>query len=156
MISFNFISKPVYTVFNFNKNLFKIWINEIALSENKKINVINYIFCTDDYLLNINKKYLKHNYYTDIISFDYSENNKLSGDIYISMDSIYDNSKIYNSNINDELLRVLSHGVLHYCGYKDKTPSEIQTMRYKEEEKISIFKNLIVSRETIKNKNNFN
>ncbi|MFY7810398.1 MAG: rRNA maturation RNase YbeY [Flavobacterium sp.] len=141
MISFNFISKPVYTVFNFNKPIFKNWIKQIILSENKKLGTIVFNFCTDDFLLEINKQYLNHNYYTDIISFDYSDGHILSGDIYISMDRIYDNSKHYQSDIFEELLRVLSHGILHFSGYKDKTETEILVMRAKEIEKIQLFKN---------------
>jgi rRNA maturation RNase YbeY len=141
MISFNFISKPVYTVFNFNKPIFKNWIKQIILSENKKLGTIVFNFCTDDFLLEINKQYLNHNYYTDIISFDYSDGYILSGDIYISMDRIYDNSKHYQSDIFEELLRVLSHGILHFSGYKDKTETEILVMRAKEIEKIQLFKN---------------
>jgi probable rRNA maturation factor len=141
MISFNFITKPVYTVFNFNRSNYKNWIKQIILSENKKLGTITYIFCNDDYLLSINKQYLNHNYYTDIISFDYSDSNKISGDIFISMDRIYDNSRLLNANIQEELLRVVSHGLLHFCGYKDKTEAEINTMRFKEEEKIKIFNN---------------
>jgi probable rRNA maturation factor len=141
MISFNFISKPVYTVFNFNRSNYKNWIKQIVLSENKKSGTITYIFCNDEYLLSINKQYLNHNYYTDIISFDYSNSNKISGDIFISMDRIYDNAKLLNTNIQEELLRVMSHGLLHFCGYKDKTESEKNTMRFKEEEKIKIFYN---------------
>jgi probable rRNA maturation factor len=154
MINFNFISTPVYTVFNFNKPLIKQWVKEIIISENKKKGTIIFNFCTDNQLLEINKKYLNHNYYTDIISFDYTENNKISGDIYISMDRIYDNSITFNTNIYNEMYRVLSHGILHFCGYKDKSEAESVTMRLKEEEKISKLYDLIVSRETIINKIN--
>jgi probable rRNA maturation factor len=141
MISFNFISKPVYTVFNFNRSIYKNWIKQIILSENKKLGTITFIFCNDEYLFSINKQYLNHNYYTDIISFDYSDSNKISGDIFISMDRIYDNAKLLNTNIQEELLRVVSHGLMHFCGYKDKTEAEKNTMRFKEEEKIKIFNN---------------
>lgn len=141
MISFNFITKPVYTVFNFNRSNYKNWIKQIILSENKKLGTITYIFCNDEYLLSINKQFLNHNYFTDIISFDYSDSNKISGDIFISMDRIYDNSRLLNTNIQEELQRVISHGVLHFCGYKDKTEAETHTMRFKEEEKIKIFYN---------------
>ena len=150
MINFNYISKPVYTVFNFNKPLIKKWIKEIILSENKKLGHIVFNFCNDEELLKLNKQYLKHNFYTDIISFDYSEDNKISGDIYISMDRVYDNSFTHKTiTIDNELYRVLSHGVLHFCGYKDKSEAESLTMRFKENEKINIIKNIIVSRETI-------
>lgn len=149
MISFNFISKPVYSVFNINRPLIKEWIIEIIKSENKKLGQIVFNFCNDEELLKINKQYLKHNFYTDIISFDYSIKNKISGDIYISMDRVYDNSFTHKTLTSDELYRVLSHGILHFCGYKDKTEAESFTMRIKENEKINIIKNIIVSRETI-------
>lgn len=149
MISFNFISKPVYSVFNINRPLIKEWIKEIIISENKKLGQIFFNFCNDEELLQINKQYLKHNFYTDIISFDYSNKNKISGDIYISMDRVYDNSFTHKTLTSDELYRVLSHGILHFCGYKDKTDAESFTMRIKENEKINIIKNIIVSRETI-------
>lgn len=141
MISFSFLSKPVYTVFTFNKSNFKYWIKEIIISENKSIGNISFIFCNDEHLLSINKQYLNHNYYTDIISFDYSTITKISGDIFISMDRVYDNSKLLNTNINEELLRVMSHGILHFCGYKDKSEAETHTMRFKENEKIKIYNN---------------
>lgn len=149
MISFNYISKPVYSVFNINRPLIKDWIKEIIISENKKLGQIVFNFCNDEELLKINKQYLKHNFYTDIISFDYSIKNKISGDIYISMDRVYDNSFTHKTLTSDELYRVLSHGILHFCGYKDKTEAESFTMRIKENEKINIIKNIIVSRETI-------
>ena len=150
MIKFNYTSKPVYTIFNFNTLLIKDWLKEIIASENKKLGTVVFNFCTDDQLLQINKQFLNHNFYTDIISFDYTKNNIISGDIYISMDRVYDNALFYNSKSN-ELYRVLSHGILHFCGYKDKTSAESQTMRFKEDEKINILNKLIVSRETINN-----
>ena len=98
MIKFYYISKPVYSVFIFDKTLIKLWIKNIVLSEKRKLGYIFFNFCTDSHLLSINQKHLKHNSYTDIISFDYSENNKINGEIYISMDRVYDNSFLYNTN----------------------------------------------------------
>lgn len=98
-----------------------------------EIQEINYIFCTDEYLLKINQDYLSHDYYTDIISFDHSINQTiLSGDIYISIDRVKENAAKFKVPFKSELHRVLIHGVLHYLGYKDKTKEEVQIMRSKE------------------------
>ena len=101
--------------------------------------VINYIFCSDDYLLDLNIKYLQHDFYTDILSFQMNDD-PIEGDIYISIDRVKDNAKQLNVAFDDELLRVISHGILHFLGYKDKTPEEQQEMRSKEDELIEILK----------------
>ena len=93
---------------------------------------INYIFCSDEYLLDINLEYLNHDTYTDIISFDYSVGKELHGDIYISIERVVDNAKDFNSEFIDELHRVMIHGILHYCGYKDKTEADETVMRKRE------------------------
>ncbi|MEG1498514.1 MAG: rRNA maturation RNase YbeY [Bacteroidales bacterium] len=95
----------------------------------KKSGEINYIFCTDEYLYKMNEAYLKHDTYTDIITFDYTEKNILSGDIFISIERIKENAKMFHVKQNDELNRVMVHGVLHLAGYKDKTPEEAKKMR---------------------------
>ena len=106
------------------------------------IGEINYILCSDAYLLDINKKYLNHDYYTDIISFQY-DNEIISGDIYISIDRVRDNAVEYGKSFSNELYRVLSHGILHFMGFKDKTSQDTAVMRAKEEEMIAfILKNL--------------
>lgn len=115
------------------------WISNILKSENKDEGKINYIFCDDEYLLQINQQYLNHDYYTDIISFDYTIGNEINGDIFISIDRVNDNAAEFNVSFHEELLRVLSHGVLHFCGYKDKTIEEETLMRNKEDEKIKMF-----------------
>ncbi|MFK7001486.1 rRNA maturation RNase YbeY [Flavobacterium oreochromis] len=115
------------------------WIKTVIESENKELNEINYIFCNDEYLLEINKQYLDHDYYTDVISFDYTENNLIAGDIFISIDRIKENAIDLGVSFDEELKRVIIHGVLHYCGYKDKTSSEEELMRLKEDEKIKMF-----------------
>lgn len=97
------------------------------------------IFCDDDYLLEINKQYLDHDTLTDIISFDYCIGDLISGDIFISIDRVKDNAQEYDVSFNNELLRVMSHGILHYCGYKDKTQEDQLLMRAKEQEKINMF-----------------
>lgn len=122
-----------------NEQLFSTWISSIIASENKTEGEISYVFCDDEYLLKINIEHLNHDFYTDIISFDYSVGNEISGDIFISIDRVKDNAIEYNTNFNDELLRVMSHGVLHYCGYKDKSEADSEAMRNKEDEKIKMF-----------------
>ncbi len=103
-------------------------------NENKKEGEINFIFCSDNYLLDMNKTYLKHDYFTDVITFDYCENEILSGDIFISIDRIKENAKLYNVSFNQELHRVMIHGLLHLVGYNDKTDEEQKEMTDKENE----------------------
>ncbi|TRO67377.1 rRNA maturation RNase YbeY [Christiangramia sabulilitoris] len=121
------------------ENDFRNWVEQVIESENKFIGDINFIFCDDDYLHDINLKYLNHDTYTDIISFDNSLGNTLHGDIYISTERVEENASNYNVNFIEELKRVIIHGVLHFCGYKDKTEREKETMRHMEEEKIKLF-----------------
>ncbi len=116
-----------------------IWIEGVIESEGKKLEEISYIFCNDDYMLDINMKYLDHDTYTDIISFDYSVGNILQGDIYISTERVEENSREFNVSFEEELRRVIIHGVLHLCGYKDKSEEESTFMRGKEEEKLKLF-----------------
>lgn len=109
------------------------WINNSIVEERKKLGDINYIFCSDPYLLEINQSSLNHDYYTDIITFDYCEENIVSGDLFISVDRVEDNAKSLGHTFIDELHRVMIHGVLHLCGYQDKSKKEEQTMREKED-----------------------
>ena len=135
MISFNYESdfklelEPVY----------EKWIQQIIISENKTEGELNFIFCDDECLLDINQRYLDHDYYTDIISFDYSLANELHGDIFISIDRVMENASTFNVSFQNELLRVMAHGILHYCGYKDKLEADSKEMRLKENEKIAMF-----------------
>jgi probable rRNA maturation factor len=122
-----------------NETLFSNWISAIIKSENKTEGDINYIFCDDNYLIAINQQYLNHDTLTDIISFDYSVGNELNGDIFISIERVLDNAKDFNTSFDDELKRVMAHGILHYCGYKDKTESDEIIMRSKEEDKMKMF-----------------
>lgn len=118
---------------------FDTWIKKVISSEEKQLGEINYIFCDDHYLYKINLKFLDHDTYTDIISFDNSEGDELNGDIFISTDRVTENAKEYNVDFSDELKRVTIHGILHLCGYGDKTESEAALMRQKEDEKIALF-----------------
>ena len=115
------------------------WLEEIILSEEKKLGDINYIFCDDDYLLQLNEQYLDHDTLTDIISFDYSVGNELHGDIYISIERVFDNALDFAVSTDEELRRVMAHGILHYCGFKDKEETDTALMRQKEDEKIAMF-----------------
>jgi len=122
-----------------DENRYADWISRVITSENKKEGEINYIFCDDDYLHQINVEYLNHDDLTDIISFDYSVGNELHGDIFISVERVRENAGDFKVSFDEELLRVMAHGVLHYAGYKDKAESDEKVMRQKEEEKMKLF-----------------
>ena len=109
------------------------WIKFVAESEVRKVGDINVIFCSDNYILDVNMKYLQHDYFTDIITFDYCEDDVLSGDLFISIDSVKDNALFYGNDFPDELSRVIVRGILHLIGYDDHTDSEQKTMRSKED-----------------------
>ncbi len=115
------------------------WVSRVIESELSFPSRIDYIFCDDEYLLSINQKYLDHDTYTDIITFDYSSGKQIEGDIFISVDRVKENAERYEVDFEDELLRVMAHGVLHLIGYGDKTKDEAEVMRAKEEKKIKMF-----------------
>ncbi|MDO4728184.1 MAG: rRNA maturation RNase YbeY [Bacteroidota bacterium] len=115
------------------------WIEKIIVSESKELGEINYIFCDDEYLHKINIEYLDHDTLTDIITFDYTQDDIISGDILISTERVMDNANDFKVSFEEELLRVMSHGILHLCGYKDKTEDESNLMRQKENEKMAWF-----------------
>ena len=115
-----------------HKRLNNSWLKLVAESEIKKLGNINIIFCSDNYILDVNVKYLGHDYFTDIITFDYCEKDILSGDLFISIDTVRDNAEFYKTEFNDELNRVIVHGLLHLIGYDDHTPEEQKIMREKE------------------------
>lgn len=108
------------------------WLEDIIVNEEKKLGKIQYIFCDDEYLLHVNRKYLQHDFYTDIITFDYVKGKKISGDIFVSLPRIKDNAVQLSTDENEELKRVLAHGILHLCGYKDKSEEEQTMMTEKE------------------------
>jgi rRNA maturation RNase YbeY len=135
MISFNY-----ETDFELDQEeLYQAWISRVILSEEKKEGDINYVFCDDAYLNKLNIEYLQHDTLTDVISFDYAVGNELHGDIFISVERVADNANDFGVSFSDELKRVIVHGVLHYCGYKDKDAADELKMRSKEEEKILMF-----------------
>ncbi len=125
---------------NIDSNI-SIWLEDLILSENKKPGDINYIFCDDEYLLKVNQDYLAHDYYTDIITFDYVKGKTISGDIFVSLPRILDNASTLSQDFESEFRRVLAHGLLHLCGYKDKTVEEESTMRQKEDFYINRYSN---------------
>lgn len=135
MINFNYENE-----FNLdNEDAIANWLSEVIVSEYKKEGEINYIFCDDEYLHKINLEYLNHDTLTDIISFDYSMGNELHGDIFISVERVQDNANDFKVSFDVELKRVMVHGVLHYCGYKDKGEEDERVMRSKEDEKLAMF-----------------
>ncbi|MFK8377514.1 rRNA maturation RNase YbeY [Capnocytophaga canimorsus] len=121
------------------ETVFQTWIEKIIASEEKELCELNYIFCDDNYLHQINVQYLDHDTLTDIITFDYTQEQTISGDIFISVERVADNAKDFDVDFQTELLRVMAHGVLHLCGYKDKSDAESNQMRSKEEEKMRLF-----------------
>ena len=136
MINFNYESDFSLP----DESHYSAWLSRVIESEGKTEGEINYIFCDDEYLHKINLEYLKHDDLTDIISFDYSLGNQLSGDIFISVERVSENAMEYRATPEEELKRVMSHGLLHFCGYKDKSATEAELMRNKEEEKMKLFK----------------
>ncbi len=120
------------------KRRYKNWLKTVAITENKKIGNIQYIFCEDNYLLNINQTYLQHDTYTDIITFDGVEGNTLHGDIFISVERVSENAGKYNVTFERELKRVMVHGLLHLCGYKDKKRADASKMRSKENDYLEL------------------
>ena len=130
----------VQTGFPFNNRLkTKAWIKQIIADHGKICGNISYIFTDDEQVLNVNKQYLNHDYYTDIITFDYVEKDIINGDIFISVDRVKDNAKMFNTTFDNELHRVIIHGVLHLLGFKDHSPKDEKIMRQKENESLEKF-----------------
>lgn len=142
MISFHLIDvkRP-----RFNSRQFKSALKSLILQEGFNVGSINLILCSDEHLLSVNKEYLDHDYYTDIITFDYVDDKLVSGDLYISIDRVRDNASSLGLDFASEFARVCAHGVLHLCGYKDKSPKDEKLMRTMENKYLPFFS---VSRET--------
>jgi probable rRNA maturation factor len=121
-----------------NRGNLRLWLNAAAKREKQKIGAVNYIFCSDKHLLSINKQYLNHNYFTDVITFQYDDSEGVSGDIFISYDRIKENAKDFNQSISNELHRVMVHGLLHLLGYKDKNTEQQKVMKSKEDFYLSL------------------
>lgn len=114
------------------------WIRAVARSYGKKAGEISYIFCSDEKILEVNRQYLQHDYYTDIITFDYTEGNKISGDLFISLDTVETNAEAFHTSYHEELHRTIIHGILHLCGINDKGPGEREIMEANENRALSI------------------
>ena len=127
----------------FKKRKVSSWINQVAAMYNKRVGDIAYIFCSDSKILEVNSEYLKHDYYTDIITFDYSENNIISGDIFISVDTVSTNAEKFGQKYETELYRVIIHGILHLCGIDDKTPGARIVMEENENTALSMLKDFL-------------
>ena len=138
MISFNYETDFQLT----NEAKISSWITKIIQHHNRKQEEISYVFCDDEYLHRLNVQYLNHDTLTDIISFDYSIGKTISGDIFISVERVEDNAKDFDVDFNTELHRVIIHGILHYCGFKDKTEDDAKLMRAKEDEALLILKEM--------------
>lgn len=135
MIELNYIDVEIPGL---DSEFFYSWISKVLEKEGKQLGDIAIVFCSDDYLLSMNKQYLNHDYYTDIITFDYSEQQFVAGDLFISSDRVKENAAGLDLSFNDELNRVVIHGVLHLCGYKDKTKEDELLMRAKEDFALSL------------------
>ena len=135
MIKYHFI-----TPFELKEpNRYKLWLKQLAANKGFFVGDIDYIFCDDDYLLTINQNFLKHDTFTDIITFDNRVGETLNGEIYISLNRITENAQLYKTSSSEELLRVIAHGILHLCGYNDKSKEEEEVMRKEEENAINLF-----------------
>lgn len=123
---------------DFNRDLVAGWISSVAVSHGKKAGEINYRFCSDAKILEYNIQYLNHDFYTDIITFDYSEGDRIVGDIFIGLDTVASNAALLGLKQDEELMRVIIHGVLHLCGFKDKTPKDELIMHQQEDIALSL------------------
>jgi len=133
MIDFQYINTEELSLNNYS-----IWLKKIIIQEKKKLGELVYVFCNDNYIIEQNIKFLNHNYYTDVLTFDYCNDDIISGDILISVERVYDNAKKFNVEFLSELDRVMAHGLLHLLGYKDNTNSDLEVMRLKENFYLSI------------------
>lgn len=115
------------------------WLGEVAASYGKRVGNLNYIFCDDNEILEVNRQFLRHDYYTDIITFDYSHHDRVGGDIFISLDTVRSNAAEFNQSYDRELLRVIAHGLLHLCGIDDKGPGEREIMERHEDQALKLF-----------------
>ena len=114
------------------------WVKEVAATYGKKVGDISYIFCSDEKILEVNRQYLQHDYYTDIITFDYCEGDRLSGDLFISLDTVRTNAEQFGASYDNELHRVIIHGILHLCGINDKGPGEREIMEAAENKALAM------------------
>lgn len=126
----------------FNEERVKQWLQAVANDYSFKLGTISFIFCSDEYILDINRRYLNHDYYTDVITFDYREGKTLSGDVFISLDTVQSNALVFSTTYEDELHRVIVHSVLHLIGFKDKTDVDAREMRLNEDHCLELLKSI--------------
>lgn len=137
------ISFSLETKYNLkSRTLIKKWLKQIIENKGYKLGTLSYILCDDDYLLEINKQYLQHEFYTDIITFDYVEDGVINGDIFISVDRVKENASLFGVSEREELMRVFAHGVLHLTGLKDESPEEASQMREAENASLELLREI--------------
>lgn len=127
---------------SFDTQRIENWIVSVARSFGKTVGAVTYIFCNDDKILEVNRKYINHDYYTDIITFDYSRPMRISGDVFISLDTVRSNALLLGKTYDNELMRVIIHGILHLCGVDDKGPGEREIMERHEDEALALLSNM--------------
>ncbi len=137
MTQINYITQNA-TMPEFNRAMVQEWIVKVAEHHEKKVGTLTYVFCDDEYILQVNLEFLKHDYYTDIITFDYSNRHRIAGDMVISLDTVRTNAEQVGADYRTELMRVVIHGVLHLCGINDKGPGEREIMEQHENEALAI------------------
>ena len=125
----------------FNQLAVNEWIKQVARNHNRVVGPLTYIFCSDDRIIEVNRKFLNHDYFTDMITFDYSSHKRISGDMFISLDTVKSNAELFQRAYNEELMRVVIHGVLHLCGINDKGPGEREIMEAHENDALAILPN---------------
>ena len=125
----------------FNQLAVNEWIKQVARNHNRVVGPLTYIFCSDDRIIEVNRQFLNHDYFTDIITFDYSSHKRISGDMFISLDTVKSNAELFQRVYNEELMRVVIHGVLHLCGINDKGPGEREIMEAHENAALAILPN---------------
>lgn len=127
---------------NISRRLTSAWVKAVADTYGKRVGEVAYIFCDDEKILEVNREYLEHDYYTDIITFDYSEGNRIAGDLFISLDTVASNAELFGRPYEEELHRVIIHGILHLCGIKDKEPGEREQMEQAENQALELLETL--------------
>ncbi|MGM9803323.1 MAG: rRNA maturation RNase YbeY [Muribaculaceae bacterium] len=140
MTEINYITQDI-DMPSFSQSAVNEWIVQVAAAHNRIVGALTYIFCSDARILQVNREFLKHDYFTDIITFDYSSQKRISGDIFISLDTVRSNAELFQRPYNEEFMRVVIHGVLHLCGINDKGPGEREIMESHEDAALAILPN---------------
>ena len=139
MITYNVVNVPQPAIRHRDTSA---WVKAVAATYGKKVGELAYVFCDDEKILEVNRQYLQHDYYTDIISFDYTEGDRIAGDLFISLDTVRSNAEQFGKSYDDELHRVIIHGVLHLCGINDKDPGEREIMEAAEDKALSLLREM--------------